>query len=44
MATGYGVEAGSWRWPNENPAAFIDLSVFAKAAQVAERGKLGAFL
>ncbi|MCC4610829.1 NtaA/DmoA family FMN-dependent monooxygenase [Xanthomonas campestris pv. esculenti] len=43
MAAGYGVEPGSWRWPGENPAAFIDVDTFVKAGRIAERGLVDAF-
>jgi FMN-dependent oxidoreductase (nitrilotriacetate monooxygenase family) len=43
LSSGYGVEPGGWRWPGENPSAFIDIETFVKAAQVAERGMVDAF-
>ncbi|MFC5458935.1 NtaA/DmoA family FMN-dependent monooxygenase [Massilia niabensis] len=43
LSSGYGVEPGGWRWPGENPSAFVDIETFVKAAQVAERGMVDAF-
>ncbi len=43
LPSGYGIEAGSWRWPGEKPDAMVDIDVFVKGAQEAERGKMDAF-
>lgn len=42
LISGYGIEAGAWRWPGTDPQAFISADAFVKAAKIAERGKFDA--
>lgn len=42
LIAGYGIEAGAWRWPGVPADAFIDVDVFIKAAQLAEKGRFDA--
>ena len=40
LPSGQGIEPGSWRWPTQNKAAWLDENVYIKAAQLTEQAKL----
>lgn len=43
LASGQGIEPGSWRWPTQDKAAFLDEDVYIKAALLTEAAKLDGF-
>ena len=40
LPSGQGIEPGSWRWPTQNKAAWLDEDIYIKAAQLTEQAKL----
>lgn len=37
---GYGAQPGAWRMPGVDPSSYVDMDVFDRYAQAAERGKI----
>jgi FMN-dependent oxidoreductase (nitrilotriacetate monooxygenase family) len=40
LSGGQGMEPGGWRWPGEDQTGFMNVEVYLKAAQLAEKAKL----
>lgn len=40
VGSGYGIEAGAWRMPNADSAAYMNMDKLVEFAKIAERGKI----